>query len=690
MNKQEKSINFFSWINLACISSFALAYFILGKLFINFDPPGIISVVWPGSGLILAIIFIYGKKLWPGILIGAFFFHYTNGFPFFVSLWLASAATLAVVWAKLLLKESAFRQTLERERDVLLLVMVSILSALVYSTASSTILYLGGIVTSENLWKIWSSLWVSDVLGYLILGSFILVWFNRGSLKTVNDFYKEKNMEVVFLALVLVFSNLIVFHDYIVFTGISSILLLYIIFPPLLWAGLRFGPRGATLSVLAVAILAMSGVANGGGSIFGENLPDLFYLQIFIGAISISVMILNAAITENEHRSQKIKKMNSAKDEFLATLAHELRNPLSPIRSSLEAIESGDDLTQEEFKESLAVIKRQTGYMTRLVDDLLDVSRITRGKIVLRKEVIDVRNIVKLALETTSATIKKKNHEVEVKVPDEPVWLETDPIRLEQILINLLNNAASYMESGGKIWITVERGKNINDIVIRVKDKGKGVGRESLPYLFDDSNTVVKSLDRRSTGGLGIGLKLIKTLVTMHSGTIEAHSDGPGKGSEFVVSLPARRKSDRPELPRFAEPVKKEPEVVPAAVSATGSLNKILVVDDNKDAADALSKLLAKRGYEIETVYDGPEAIEAAHKFLPGVILLDIGLPRMSGYDVAREIRKTDRDIVLIAITGYGQDDDKKRCLEAGFNFHLTKPVGIAELKSILDGLVVK
>jgi PAS domain S-box-containing protein len=377
-------------------------------------------------------------------------------------------------------------------------------------------------------------------------------------------------------------------------------------------------------------------------------------------------------ITERKRSEEQLAEANQRKDEFLAMLAHELRNPLAPILNVIQVFKQEGD-GKKHLKEATGMVERALGRIVRIVDDLLDMSRITRGKIELRKERLPLQTAVQQAVESVHPFIESRKHELSVSLPPEAVWLEADPVRIEQILVNLLNNAAKYTEPGGKIWLSAERLGN--DCVVRVRDTGIGISPEMLPRIFELFVQADKSLDR-AQGGLGIGLTLVKRLVEMHGGAVEAHSGGVGQGSEFVVRLRA--------VPEVAGV---KPEDAPTQRAKPRKALRILVVDDSVDTAASLAMLLRLWGHEVKTEHTGPKALQTAVSERPDVVLMDIGLPGMEGCQVAERIRehKDLADTELIAISGYGQEADQRRSHKAGFNHHLVKPVDPAKLQELLS-----
>jgi signal transduction histidine kinase/ActR/RegA family two-component response regulator len=381
-------------------------------------------------------------------------------------------------------------------------------------------------------------------------------------------------------------------------------------------------------------------------------------------------------ITARKEAEDALRDSDRRKNEFLATLAHELRMPLAPIRNSVEILRRthNPEASSDAFDTAMDVLNRQVGQMVRLVDDLMDAGRISSGKMVLRIERVELSSVVYHAVESVRVVSDALEQELAVTLPTTPIYLNADPARLAQIVGNLLSNASKFTDRGGKICLTVERAEE-GEVVIRVRDTGVGIAADQLPRIFDlfaqvDTNLV------RSTNGLGIGLTLVRTLVQMHGGTVDVTSAGLDRGSEFIVRLPIA----------VDAPVKTVPAIA-RTQTAQGVPLRVLVVDDNVDAAEMLASLLRLDGHETHTVHDGVEAVDATLKIRPHLVLLDIGLPRLSGYEVARMIREKHGHTacpVLVAVTGWGQDEDHRRSEDAGFYAHLVKPVNEGVLGEIL------
>jgi signal transduction histidine kinase len=381
-----------------------------------------------------------------------------------------------------------------------------------------------------------------------------------------------------------------------------------------------------------------------------------------------------ATAVENARLYEALRLADRRKDQFLATLAHELRNPLAPIRNALYLMTRADHIDLEAVR---AMAERQVLHLTRLVNDLMDVSRITRGRIELGLEPLELAPIVDRVVESVSDTLRRLDHALVVQLPKEPMRLLADPTRLQQILWNLLDNAGKYTEPGGRITISATRERD--EVLLRVSDNGIGIPARMQPHLFEmfyqpePGTQPVKA-------GLGVGLALVKSLVEMHGGTIQARSEGPGRGSEFLVRLPL--------LPPATPAATGPDDRADLAVSRATTSRRILVVDDNVDAATSLARLLVTLdGHQVRVAHDGPSALELAGVFAPEVAILDIGMPGMDGYEVARRLRSDPRfeKTRLIALSGWSQDGDRRRSREAGMDEHLVKPVDLEALRHVLD-----
>lgn len=375
------------------------------------------------------------------------------------------------------------------------------------------------------------------------------------------------------------------------------------------------------------------------------------------------------ALRRREHREREADRR---KDEFLATLAHELRNPLAPISNAVSILKvTGSN--PEVLVRATDMIERQTAHLVRLVDDLLDLSRISRGQMELRRRHVEVASIIRQAVEVCEPVAESLRQEIIVELPPRPIYLDADQVRLVQVVNNLLNNACKFAGQSGRIHLSVEQ--RDYDVVITVKDNGIGIAANMLGYIFEMFSQVDQSLER-SQNGLGIGLTLAKQLVELHGGKIEAHSDGLGKGSKFVIRLPISIDQTPPR------------EVLQSS-SLPGATGRILIVDDNLDSAKSLFEVLKLAGNETFVANDGEEAVKAAEQLRPDAILLDIGLPKLNGFDACRRIREHSwaENILIIALTGWGQEDDRRKSAEAGFDVHMVKPVNVAELLNLLARL---
>ena len=455
------------------------------------------------------------------------------------------------------------------------------------------------------------------------------------------------------------------------------------------WIDLWLDPKDHAAAVAAVA----TAVAGGTGTFVGffRNLrgEDKWW-DVAVTLIhdasgeSRRLLAVSRDVTERRAlenalvaRADELARADRSKDEFLAMLAHELRNPLAPLRNAAELLQA-DDTSPDERAQAQRVISRQIENMSRMLEDLLDVSRITAGKIELRRKPVPLEGILTAAASLVRSMCSAQKQDLAISLPKEPVYLNADATRLEQVFGNLLNNACKYSGEGRHISISVERVRDAQppEVVVTVRDDGAGIEPELLPHIFDLFVQASRTLDR-SHGALGIGLTLVQRLVKLHDGSIEAHSEGHGHGAEFVVHLPILTEAPPPEpLPDAA-----------SAQSSRGPTRRILIVDDNTDSARSLATLQKRRGHETRTAFTGPDAVVTAGEFLPDVVLLDIGLPGMDGFEVARRIRAIPAlaDALLIAMSGYGREEDRAEAKRAGFDEYMVKPVDLDTLRDWLQ-----
>jgi len=400
------------------------------------------------------------------------------------------------------------------------------------------------------------------------------------------------------------------------------------------------------------------------------TLPDADGRPIGFATVSQDVTERKRLHDDLHRLAGDLSDADRRKNEFLALLAHELRNPLAPISNTVRALRRGA-IDNETVRLASELLERQVGQMSRLVDDLLDMSRISRGKIELRKDQVELTPIIEQAVEAARPQFRNFNHELTLMLPGRPVYLHADRARLTQMIANLLNNAAKFTDAGGHVWLTVDQ--TGDQAVVSVRDTGIGIAAEQLPHVFDMFAQADTSLER-SRDGLGIGLTLVKTIAELHGGTVEARSAGLGRGSEFIIRLPA--------LVSAAGVAAQSP----AHEASLLASRRVLVVDDSEDGAESMAMILQFAGHETIKAYDGVAAIEAAERFRPEVVLLDIGLPRMNGYEVCRRLRQEPwgREMTIVALTGWGQEEDRNRSKEAGFDVHIVKPVDFDALLQLL------
>lgn len=661
-----------------------ISYLLVAQAFSFFDSTVATSpaLIWPASGLALAGLILGGIRLWPAIALAATIHHLLQDTGFMVALGLALGIVVQSVLAAWLLRRFGFRNTFALVPDTLIFILITLFFTIAVPAIGTLTFLLAEPALLQGIESAFIPWWIGHILSVLIVTPLLIRWLPRFSFtRQKNDFIEAwlSIGTVTALGFLLYWTP---------FREIAEVPLVYLILVPLLWIALRVGPRFMTLALFLNATIALSGtvflmISAGYGAELG---PALVQTQIYLIMISLIFLVLVTVAEERkdtanhlrenvrtlEDAVDRIRKEDEAKSRFIATLAHELRNPLAPLMSSIEimALEHQKD---KRIGTLASDMNEHLQTMRHLLDDMLDISRISREKLSLQKEHIDLQTIVARSLRSVDPLITSRNHTIVADMPNEAITFEADPVRLEQVFVNLLNNAAKYTDPGGTITLTASF--SAGNAVVSVSDTGIGMDTTVLEHVFEPFFQIDQPGKMKT--GLGIGLSLTKNLVELHGGSITAESTGPGNGSTFTVRIPCTR------LP-YGNVSVSAPDVPPESNDGF----RILIVDDNRAAADALVKLLTLRGNYVEAVYAGKEAIERVPLFKPEVVLLDIGLPDMQGYDVARSVRaQGNTDVALVALTGYGQESDIRKASKAGFDHHLTKPAGLREIETILKSL---
>lgn len=654
-------------------------------LFFHFDTnPAIILMP---VGIALAAVYLWGYRMWFPLtcawLLNSLMSPAHPPLPVIISI--SIAYPLQALIGAYILKRLNFLGSLARTRCAIVLITVALTLPAIAPTITTTVQWLCGSLLVPG-WTSWTRAWAGGVMSIMLFTPLITTWYRHRTKKTRKEFIES--VAAMFSLIVAIYLTF--------WTKISpefTFFTLYLLLTILFWVGLRMHPRITATALFLVAALGMAGTIISHPSTTSPLSSQLLANELFIILIAPIFYILTALVEERrriareagaralelEEANHKLSREDDAKNTFLAMLAHELRNPLAPVISSLEMIKiRTNELNRPDIAQLVEIAESHSRTITLLLDDLLDISRISQRKFKLQKENVEINTIVKQAERTFNVLHKHRNHTLSISLPDESVWIEADPLRLEQIIVNLLNNAAKYTNPGGHITLRVTReaGKYLR---IRVKDNGIGIDARMIKRIFEK---FVQSDENNF--GLGIGLWLTKRLTELHGGRIHVQSEGLGKGAEFIVMLPDVQSVTLPlaaSMRRLRKGFSSAPKEEPRRTY------NILLVDDNEAAADALRKLLEYKGHTVTTAYSGPAAIEKMRTVKAEVILLDIGLPGMNGYEVAKKLRQEygSSSLTLIALTGYGQEVDKENARMAGFDHHLTKPVGIEDIEGVLS-----
>ncbi len=617
-----------------------------------------------------------GRRLWPAILAGALGANLSSGASWPAAACISAGDTLEAVVGSTLLLRVGFQPALRRLHDVAsLFLLAACLSTIISATVGTTALCLTQAIAWQQYSSYWSTWWIGDAVSDLVGAPFIFVWVDQA--RSQWRFGRLTEAVLLMLAMGVLSAAVFVGHGSAVAYPVH-----YLIFPAVIWAALRLGQHATATLVLGALIVTIIGTLYGRGPFVGPSLNvSLLQVTLFVAVVAVTGLFLGAATAERNRaerrRSADYARLRSSeerlarqaeelaaadrrKDEFLAVLGHELRNPLAPLQNALELLaRAGSDPAI--LNQVRGLMERQMRHLVRLVDDLLDVARIRSGKIVLELERVELSAMISSAVELARPQIDARDHKLEVELPTHDVWIQGDRTRLPQLLTNLLNNSAKYSQTGG--LITVSCSSEAQQATVRVRDTGIGMTPEALANVFE---LFAQAAGPQHTvqGGLGVGLSLARSIAELHGGTLTARSEGPGKGSEFLLQLPLSRAPERSGGHA-------------AAAARVAAERRILIVDDNIDAADSLGIMLAHAGHEVRIAYGGRQALETAARFTPDTMILDLGMPEMDGYAVARAVRSNPqlRHVRLIALSGYGQEEDRRRTSAAGFDQHLVKPV---------------
>jgi two-component system, sensor histidine kinase len=665
-----------------------VVYFVAGKLglAVAFVHPSA-TPIWAPAGIALAAVLVLGYGVWPVILVSAFLVNFTTQGSWETSLAIAGGNALeALAGGALAAKFANGTRCFLRGRDLVRFVaFTGLASTMVSATIGVTTLSIAGYARWSDYGSIWLTWWLGDTGGDLVVAPFLILWATDFRLDWDTTRALEASAVLLAMAVLGVFVT-------VPWPPLSGYPVAFLSFPLILWAAFGFGPRETATVVLLVSMVSVWSTLHGRGP-FAMASPNesLLLLDSFLVVASLTGMGLAAVVREQQSTAQALKNAESrlqgllryeqaerrqaeaiskAKDQFLAVLGHELRSPLSALMHAIAALERSAK-QEPRIAQLHTIIERQAHYLANLVDDLLDVSRLDSGKVRLALEPLDLREIVERCL--SSFREARVWRERVVSTALEPAWVRADATRLYQVVTNLFDNATKFTPAGGQIDVTVRA--DSGHAVLEVKDNGRGIEPAALPRVFDFFAQADDSLDRPH-GGLGIGLTVVRRLVEMHEGSVEARSGGAGRGSEFIVRLPLQP------APPIARPAPS-----PLLASAAQQCLRVLVVEDYEDSRMALEVCLGLLGHSVQTAADGLRGVELAREWRPDAALVDIGLPGIDGYDVAKRIRSTPAvsGILLVAITGYGQAEVRQRALEAGFNECLVKPVNPEDLGWLLS-----
>ena len=626
------------------------------------------SAVWLPTGIAMAAVLLGGFRFLPAVFFGAFLANVTTAGSVSSSLGVALGNTLETVLAVTLVERFAGgRQAFNSPAGILkFIVLAAFFSTTVSATMGVLSLTFGGVPTEAAAGEVWLTWWLGDAAGAVVVTPLVVLWWTNRSW----DLAARKLVEAALLIVAIgAVGAATFFHP-----RLSQYPITFLCLAPLVWGALRFGPREIATAIAVLGVVATTATATDRGpfAILTTN-ESLLVLQAFLVLMSMTALPMAALTVERRAALRRERAARAeadaasrSKDEFLAILSHELRNPLAAISMAAAVLDTGAQ-TGESSARLVASIRRQTQHLARLIDDLLDIGRMTANKLILRKEPFDLGEAARRCVDMLAQTRGLAPGRIELAF--ESVWIDADPVRITQVMENLLGNALKHTPLGKRIRVTVRDLGAVAELC--VEDEGFGIPPELLPNVFDPFTQGRQGLDR-SAGGLGLGLTLVRRLTELHNGTIVAQSGGIDRGSAFTLRFPSRA-------------------ALQGAVAATSERaradrpRRLLVVEDNVDARQTLRTLLETLGHEVHEAADGEAGVAAALERRPDLVFVDIGLPLLDGYEVARRLREAKFGARLVALTGYGRDDDVKRAREAGFDEHLLKPATLEQLRAAID-----
>lgn len=641
-----------------------------------FAAPGL---VFPAAGIAVGGLFLEGFALWPFVLAAAAIGYMLNGSTILMIVLMPCIHLLQALFAAWALRKLKLDPLFRKPADIFGFLVVAAAAAAIVPTLGNGVRHLNahvyGVPVSAVTWLSW---YVAILASIVIVAPFVIRWFAKPHFTRTLSQWIEIAVTIGFLSAL---SYLVFWTDTGAVFGIS---LIYFLLVPLFWTALRLTPRFMTLSLLLMSVIALSGLFYGPFGLTGAELGmRLFQTEIFL--IIIAVIFLIQVVLEEQRRIalklvgtqvETLKKVRDelvsetrAKSDFIAVIAHELRNPIAPIESSIDLLRA---MLPDKHAGTLDMMRDRMNVVKRLLDDMLDMSRVAKNKLSIQKERLDLVKLVRKVVASSIPRLAERRQKLVLDHPEEPVEIEADPVRIEQVISNLITNASKFSDEGDTVTVTLRAGAMAE---ISVKDEGIGIDPSAKERIFDPFQQVEEG--ERTRKGIGIGLALVKSLAEIHGGQVAVESEGRGRGSEFIVRLPVLR-------PNHARNEKTVPQESKKAAPSAARSWSVLIVDDNDAAAWGVGKLLELSGSTVEFAYDGEHAIERAAEMQPDIILLDIGLPDMTGYQVAKELRSNGFAGTLVALTGYAMEDSYKEVQDAGFDDYLTKPVGLADLKRVI------